>query len=314
MNILVSGGAGYLGSVLVPCLLAEGHKVRVLDNFLYGQTSLLDCCHNPNLEIIRGDIKSEETLLKSLWNMDYIIHLAAIVGMKACDKDPLTAKATILDATVKLATLKSKEQRIIYPCTNSGYGIGQPDKEGQLAYCTEETPLNPISLYGRLKVMAESFLMNYDNCISLRLATVFGASPRMRLDLLVNNLVYRAVNDKYVVLYQSHFKRNYIHIRDIAKAFIHCINNWDRMKDQVYNVGLSNCNLSKWELCEEIKKHVPDFYFVEAEIGEDIDKRNYIVDNSKIEKTGFKPDYSLADGIRECIKAYQVLGGKNGCR
>jgi nucleoside-diphosphate-sugar epimerase len=174
-------------------------------------------------------------------------------------------------------------------------------------YCTEETPLNPISLYGRLKVEMEKELLKAGNCITLRLATVFGVSPRMRLDLLVNDFTYRAVTDHALVLFQSHFKRNYIHVRDVAKAFVHCLENFDKMKDEPYNVGLSDANLSKWELCEEIKKQLPDFYFVEARTGEDPDKRDYIVSNEKIETTGFRPDYSLQQGIAELIKGYQVI-------
>lgn len=304
--VLVTGGAGYIGSVLVPSLLARAHvltsTVRVVDNFIFGQRSLLDCCQNPNLEIVRGDVRDRELMKEALKGVDYIIPLAAIVGFVACDRDPIAARTTNVGAINLLLKLRDKKQRIIFPCTNSGYGIGQ---EG--IYCNEETPLNPISLYGQTKVEAEKLLLLNGNCISLRLATVFGVSPRMRLDLLVNNFVYRAVKDRYVVLYQPHFKRNYIHIRDVARAFIHCIQNFDWMKGQAYNVGLSAANLSKLELCEEIRKQVPDFYFVEAEIGEDVDKRNYVVDNSKIEATGFKPDYSLQDGIAELIKAYRVI-------
>lgn len=313
MGVLVTGGAGYIGSVLVPRLLAEGYdirrklRVRVLDNFMFGQTSLLDCCHDPNLEIVRGDVRDRELMKEALKGMDYIMPLAAIVGFVACDRDPIAASTTNVDAIKLLLALRDKEQRIIFPCTNSGYGIGQVNEEGKALYCTEATPLNPISLYGQTKVEAEKLLLLNGNCISLRLATVFGVSPRMRLDLLVNNFVYRAVKDRYVVLYQPHFKRNYIHIRDVAQAFLHCLRNWDKMRDQVFNIGLSTANLSKWELCEEIRRQVPTFYFVEAEVGEDIDKRNYIIDNSKIERAGFKCEFSLRDGIGELIKVYQII-------
>lgn len=302
MKILVTGGAGYIGSILVPELLKKRHEVIVVDNFLYNQTSLLDCCHDEKLTVIRGDARDKELISKCLKDVDAVFPLACIVSMPACAKKPVEARTINFDAIKRILELRSKDQIIIFPTTNSGYGIGQKG-----IYCTEETPLNPISLYGRLKVESEKILLEAGNCITLRLATVFGISPRMRLDLLVNDFTYRAVTDRFLVLFESHFKRNYIHIRDVAKAFMHCLENFDKMKDEPYNVGLSDANLSKWELCEEIKKQVPDFYFVEADVGEDPDKRDYIVSNEKIEATGFKPDYSLQQGIAELIKGYQVI-------
>ena len=302
MKILVTGGAGYIGSVLVPELLNEGHEVVVIDNFMYNQTSLLDCCHKKEFNLVRGDVRDKILLRKYMRNVDAIIPMACLVGAPLCDQKPIEAKSINYDAVKVILELRSKDQIIIFPTTNSGYGVGQKG-----AYCTEETPLNPISLYGKLKVEIEQDLLNACNVITLRLATVFGVSPRMRLDLLVNDFTYRAVNDRFVVLYQAHFMRNYIHIRDVARAFIHCLNNFESIKDQPYNVGLSDANLSKWQLCEEIQKQVPDFYFVEAKVGEDPDKRDYIVSNEKIEATGFKPIYSLQDGIAELIKGYQVI-------
>ena len=302
MRILVTGAAGYVGSVLVPALLRRGCEVIAIDNFMYNQTSLLDCCYDEKLTIIRGDARDKGLISRYLKNVDAIFPLACITGAPACDRDPATAKITNFDAVRMLLELRSEEQVIIFPTTNSGYGIGQ---EG--ICCTEEAPLNPISLYGRLKVEIEKMLLDAGNCITLRLATAFGISPRMRLDLLVNDFTYRAVNDRFVILFEAHFKRNYIHIRDVAKAFIHCLENFDRMKDEPYNVGLSDASLSKWELCEEIKKQVPDFYFIEAKVGEDPDKRNYIVSNAKIEAAGFKPDVSLQMGIAELIKGYQII-------
>ncbi|MBA7573506.1 hypothetical protein ES708_15304 [subsurface metagenome] len=225
-----------------------------------------------------------------------------MTGAPLCEKDPVAAKTVNFDAVKMILELRSKDQVIIFPTTNSGYGVGQKG-----IYCTENTPLKPISLYGRLKVEIEKMLLGAGNCITLRLATVFGISPRMRLDLLVNDFTYRAVTDHFLVLFESHFKRNYIHIRDVAKAFIHCLENFDKMKGEPYNVGLSDANLSKWELCEEIKKQVSNFYFIEAKVGEDPDKRDYIVSNKKIESAGFKPDYSLQQGISELIKGYQVI-------
>lgn len=307
MRILVTGGAGYIGSVLVPLLLARGKQVIVLDNFMYNQNSLLDCCHNKNLTIIRGDTRDEklvDKIYKEYHPVEYVIPLAAIVGAPACDKDPVTATTVNIGGVIEVSEKwnENKAVRVIYPNTNSGYGIGQ---EG--IYCTEESPLKPISLYGRLKVEAEKAVLELGHSIVLRLATVFGVSPRMRLDLLVNDFVYRAITDRFVVLFEPHFKRNYIHVLDVAKAFIHCIDNFEKMRGQIYNIGLSEANLSKWELCQEIKKQVPDFYFVEAEIGEDPDKRNYIVSNAKIEATGFKARISLEEGIAELIRGYQII-------
>lgn len=302
MKILVTGGAGYIGSVLIPLLLQEGHEVTALDNFMYNQTSLLDVCHHQKLTIVRGDTRDKALMERLLKSADAIFPLACLTGAPLCAKDPLGAQTIVVDAVKMILQMRSKDQMIIYPTTNSGYGIGEKGK-----HCTEDTPLRPISIYGKVKVEAENLLLDAGNAITLRLATAFGVSPRMRLDLLVNDFVYRSVYDRFVVLFEAHFNRNFIHVRDISKAFIHSLNRFDKMKNQPYNVGLSDANLNKLQLCQEIKKFVPDFYFVEATIGEDPDKRDYIVSNEKIEKTGFKPDVSLQDGIKELIKAYQVL-------
>lgn len=302
MKILVTGAAGYIGSILVPRLLQSGHKVTALDNFMYNQASLLDCCYDVELNIVRGDARDKDIIKQSLKNVDAVIPLACLTGVPLCDKDPFSAKAINFDAVKMILELRGREQMIIFPTTNSGYGVGQKG-----VYCTEVTPLNPISLYGRLKAEIEKALLDSGNCITLRLATAFGISPRMRLDLLVNDFTYRAVTDGFVVLFEAHFKRNYIHVQDIAKAFIHSLDNFDKMKNEPYNVGLSDANLSKMELCEEIKKQVPGFYFVESAIGKDPDKRDYIVSNVKIEKTGFKPDISLQQGIAELIKGYRII-------
>lgn len=302
MKILVTGGAGYIGAVLVPALLQKGYKVTVLDNFMYNQTPLLDCCYDNNLSIVRGDTRDKNLMKNLVKDADAIFPLACLTGAPLCAKDPLAAQSVIWDAVKMILDLRGKDQIIIYPTTNSGYGIGEKGK-----YCTEKTPLRPVSLYGQLKVRAEEALLNAGNAVTLRLATAFGMSPRMRLDLLVNDFTYRAVYDGFVVLFEAHFKRNYIHVRDIAKAFIHTLNHFDKMKDEPYNVGLSEANLSKLELCREIKKFIPDFYFVEAAIGEDPDKRDYVVSNEKIEKAGFKPDVSLAQGIQELVKGYKII-------
>lgn len=302
MKVLVTGGAGYIGSVLVPMLLEKGATVTVVDSFFYNQNSLLDVCFHPRLKVVRGDVRDYKLMASLIKGQDFILPLACLVGAPLCDKLPQEARAVNLEAIKKILELRMRGQKIIFPNTNSGYGIG---KAG--IYCTEETPLRPISLYGRLKVEAEEELLRAGNAITLRLATVFGISPRMRLDLLVNDFVYRAVNDGYVVLFEANFKRNYIHVRDVARAFIHCIDNFEKMKNEPYNVGLSRANLSKMELCEEIKKQIPKFTFVVSPIGRDPDKRNYIVSNKKIEKTGFKPQISLSSGISELIKGYQIV-------
>lgn len=301
-KILVTGAAGYIGSVLVPKLLREGYEVTALDNFMYNQTSLLDCCSDKNFKIIRGEAGDEQLISKLLEDINYIIPLACLTGAPLCDKDPVRAKATNLDAIKILLKLRKPDQKIVFPTTNSGYGVGQ---EGIL--CDENTPLNPISLYGRLKVEAEKAILEAGNSITLRLATVFGISPRMRLDLLVNDFVFRAVNDKFVVLFEGNFKRNYVYIQDVVKAFIYCLNNFEQMKNEPYNLGLDSANLSKLELCEEIKKQAPNFVFIESKVGEDQDKRNYVVSNAKIIKAGFQPTVSLQEGIAELIKGYQII-------
>jgi nucleoside-diphosphate-sugar epimerase len=302
MKILITGGAGYLGSVLVPHLLSLGHEVTVLDTLIYGQSPLLDCCIDENFEFVYGDARDEQVLRPLITKADCIIPLAALVGAPACKRDAIGATSVNRDAVMLISRLRSRTQRIVFPTTNSGYGIGQ---EG--VACTEETPLNPISLYGTTKVEAEKLLLDSGETVTFRLATVFGASPRMRLDLLVNDFVYRAVNDRALVLFEAHFKRNYIHIRDVARVFSHGIDNYDVMKGRPYNVGLSNANLSKLELCEQIRNHVPEFVFSESQIGEDPDKRNYIVCNGRIEGTGWLPAFSLDDGIVELIKAYRIV-------
>lgn len=302
MKILVTGGAGYIGSILVPELLRRGHRVTVIDNFMYNQTPLLDCCCSDDFDIINGDVREKSLVSKELKTADAIMPLAALVGAPICNKMPLEAKSINYDAVKMILELRSKSQMIIFPTTNSGYGIGQDE-----TYCIEETPLNPISLYGRLKVEIEQELLNDGNVITLRLATVFGMSPRMRLDLLVNDFVYRAVNEQWIVLFEAHFMRNYIHVRDASRAFIHCLDNFGRMKNQPYNVGLSDANISKRQLCEEIKKQLPNFQISESEMGEDPDKRDYMVSNEKIEATGFKTIFSLQDGISELIKGYRII-------
>lgn len=300
--ILVTGGAGYLGSVLVPELLEAGYAVTVLDNFMYRQNSLAHVCHHARFEVVNGDARLADILLPLVKRADIVIPLAALVGAPLCKRDPIAATTTNRDAVATLCKMLSPQQRVIMPITNSGYGVGEKGK-----LCTEESPLSPVSLYGRNKVEAEKIVLERENAISLRLATVFGMAPRMRIDLLVNDFVYRAVTDRFVVLFEAHFKRNYIHIRDVARAFLHAIDKFVEMRGGPYNVGLSDANLSKAELCERIKRQVPEFVYLEASVGEDPDKRDYIVSNAKIEATGFTPAHSLDDGIRELIKGYRMI-------
>jgi nucleoside-diphosphate-sugar epimerase len=301
-RILVTGGAGYIGSVLVPMLLEQGFAVTVLDQFIFGQTSLAECCINPNFQITRGDCRDKGTVSRLMRDADYIIPLAAVVGAPACDNDATAAVSINRDAIKLILSLRSAQQRIILPNTNSGYGIGEKQ-----SYCTEQSPLRPISLYGKTKVEAELAVLDAGNAITFRLATVFGMSARMRIDLLVNDFVYRALHDRAVVVFEGHAKRNFIHIRDVCHAFIYAIARFEAMKDEAYNVGLSDANLSKLELCARVRKQLPRFVYLEAPIGEDPDKRDYIVANAKIEGKGFLPKYSLDAGIGELIKGYTIL-------
>lgn len=302
MKVLVTGGAGYIGSILVPTLLEQGHAVTVLDDFRHGVNSLALSAAHPAFDVVRGDCRDADVIANLVRKADAVIPLAAVVGAPACQRDPLAASSINLDAVRMLLRHLSPAQRVLFPVTNSGYGIGTDG-----VYCDENSPLAPISLYGRTKVDAEKAVMDRGNAVSFRLATVFGMAPRMRIDLLVNDFTYRAVRDRAVLIFEGHFKRNYIHIRDVAHGFVHALDNFDRMKDQVFNMGLSEANLSKIELCERIKAHVPGFTYVEAPVGEDPDKRNYIVSNAKLEATGWRPRHGLDTGIRELVKGYQMI-------
>ena len=304
-NILVTGGAGYIGSTLVPDLLSKKHKVTVIDNFMYDQTSLATSIRDRNLEIIFGDVRDESLMKKLVSKADIIIPLAAIVGAPACDKDPVTAQSINKDSILWLLKQISKSQQVIMSTTNSAYGSG--DKNN---FCDENSPLNPLSLYARDKVVVEKSLLEHENSTSFRLATVFGISPRMRLDLLVNNFTLRAITDGFVIVFEGHFKRNYIHILDVVQAFNLAIEKKEQFKGEIFNVGLSEANISKIELCQEIKKIVPDFVFLEAPLGKDPDQRNYIVSNKKIEALGFSPAVSLQEGLNELVKGLKMFNHK----
>lgn len=302
-HILITGGAGYLGSIASARLLEAGHRVTVLDNLMYGQSSLFHLCADPGFQFVLGDVRDERTLAPLVKAADAILHLACIVGASACDRDPLAARSINVDSVKLLARLRSPSQRVVYPTTNSGYGT----KSGA-TFCTEETPLDPISLYGETKVEAERRLLGEPNAIAFRLATVFGMSPRMRLDLLVNHFTLTAVTDRYLVIFEKDFKRNYVHIRDVADAFLFAFEHGDGMVGRTFNLGLDDANLSKAELAEAIRRQVPEFFIHYAELGSDPDKRNYIVSNQRLREAGFQATRSLEDGIRELIKGYRMLG------
>lgn len=296
-SVLVTGGGGYIGSILVPELLNENFSVTVIDNFMYKQPSLASVIQNKNLSVVYGDVRDKSLMLNYISKADVVIPLAAIVGAPACEKDPVAASSINKDSIVWLLDNVSSSQQILMPTTNSAYGSG--DKNN---FCDEKSKLNPLSLYAKDKVFIEKILMEKDNATSFRLATVFGISPRMRLDLLVNNFVYRAFTDKFVILFESHFKRNYVHVRDVTRLFIFAINNPDKVKNEIFNFGLSDANISKYELCEEIKQQLPYFTFLDSPLGVDPDQRNYIVSNKKIESAGLKAEISLKDGICELVK------------
>jgi nucleoside-diphosphate-sugar epimerase len=305
-KVLVTGGAGYIGSVLVPDLLNRGYKVTVVDNFMYKQTSLTTSIRNSNFKLVFGDVRDESLMKEEISKADVLIPLAAIVGAPACDKDPVLAKSINRDSILWLIKHLSKDQRIIMPTTNSAYGSGEKDN-----FCDENSPLKPLSLYAKDKVIVEKALMEFSNSTSFRLATVFGLSPRMRLDLLVNNFVYRAVSDGFIIIFEGHFKRNYIHVLDVVQAFNLALEEHLKFRGEIFNVGLSEANISKLKLCELIKEILPSFTFMEAPLGKDPDQRNYIVSNAKIENLGFRPRVSLKNGLEELTKGLPMFLAKS---
>lgn len=302
-RVLITGGAGYIGCILTEHLLAAGHSVTVIDSLMYGHAPMFQFCANPRFNFVFGDARDENKVKNLVKDADVIIPLACIVGAPACDRDPYEATTVNRDAVLMVNKLRSPRQLLIYPNTNSGYGTNTGE-----VFCTEETPLEPISLYGKTKCEAETAILNNPNSIVFRLATVFGTSPRMRIDLLVNHFTYTAVTDGYIIIFEKDFKRNYVHIRDVADCFLYSIANPQKLAGKPYNLGLDAANLSKAELALKIKEHVPKFFIHFSELGSDPDKRNYIVSNKRLAEAGFEAKRSLDDGIQELLKAYRMFG------
>jgi nucleoside-diphosphate-sugar epimerase len=303
MHVLITGGSGYLGSIMSERMLAEGYDVTVVDSLRFQQNSLFHLCANPNFEFVNGDVRDEGLMSRLVSKADVIVPLAAVVGAPACAQDPWLTREVNVESVRTINKLRSQEQLVVYPTTNSGYGTQTGD-----VMCTEETPLEPISLYGQTKSEAEGLVLDSANAMTLRLATVFGVSPRMRLDLLVNHFTHEAVTSGYIVIFEKDFKRNFVHIRDVADCFVHCIENSESMIGRPYNVGLDQANLSKEELALKIQEHVPNFYLHFSEIGSDPDKRNYIVSNQRLREAGFEAKRTLDQGIPELLKGYRMMG------
>jgi nucleoside-diphosphate-sugar epimerase len=299
-KILITGGAGYLGSTLTEVLLLKGYQVTVLDSLVYKQLSLTSFCHNKNFKLVVGDVRDYQLLSDLVEANDIIIPLAAIVGMPACKKDPDLTVAINYQQIDDIISYMRSSQKLLVPNTNSQYGSSD-------TIITEESPFNPLSLYAQTKCDAEKAVLDSGNGISLRLATVFGVSYRQRMDLLVNDFTYRAFTDEFLVLFESHFLRNYVHVRDVAKAFVHLIENYKICNNNAFNVGLTSANMSKLQLAQKIKEYVPNLVIIEEQFKEDFDKRNYVVSNEKLEKTGWFCDYSLDAGIQELLSAYKMI-------
>ena len=304
MKVLITGGAGYLGSNLTRHLLEAGYSVTVLDNLMYDQVTLLHLFGNPKFQFELGDVRDKKLLQELVGLNDVIIPLAAIVGMRACKANPELTVAVNYQQVADIVEVLRGDQKLILPNTNSQYGSSD-------SIITEESPFNPLSLYAKTKCDAENTMLANGNGVSLRLATVFGVSPRMRTDLLVNDFVYKSVVDGYLVLFEAHFKRNYIHVQDIARTFQFIIENYEKCKGHAFNVGLSTANLSKLELAEKIKSHIPSLVIKQDDFKEDFDKRNYIVSNEKLEALGWKPIYDLDYGIKQLMAAYKIVINKN---
>ena len=308
---MITGGAGYIGNILTQHLLKEGLNVTVFDNLIHRQQGIMQNCIFPNFNFVLGDVRNKSLYGELITKNDVIVNLAAYVGMPLCKRFPIESKQVNQESAEFLAKKVHKDQLIILTTTNSGYGLGQ-HVDGKAVYCTEETPLQPISIYGETKCAAEKAIMESGNNISFRLATVMGISTKMRMDLLVNDFVWRAWNDRFIVLFEAHFLRNFIHVRDVASAISFALfNRMDKMRGQVYNVGNTSANVNKMDLCLAIKKQVPDFYITESPINKDPDQRNYIVSNDKIEALGWKPQFSLDETIHEVLAACPIIRHTN---
>lgn len=299
-KVLITGGAGYLGSVMSEVLLSKGYSVTVLDNLIYKQLSLTTFCHNKNFKFVYGDVRDSQLLSDLVETHDIIIPLAAIVGMPACKKDPELTVAVNYEQIKDIVAFMWPSQKLLVPNTNSQYGSSD-------SVITEDSPFNPLSLYAQTKCDAEKAVLDSGNGISLRLATVFGVSYRQRMDLLVNDFVYRAFTDEFLVLFESHFLRNYVHVRDVANAFLHLIENYQACNNNAFNVGLTSANMSKLQLAQKIKEYVPNLVIIEEQFKEDFDKRNYVVSNQKLESTGWNCNFSLDAGIQELLQAYKMI-------
>lgn len=295
MNITITGGAGYIGSVLTPKLLAAGHRVTALDNFMYSDTALAACAMHPNFDVYRVDCRDLDAVRPHVKSADVVIPLAGLVGVPLGNLNPVDAELLNLRAQIGLFHLLSHDQLVLMPTTESSYG-------SNAEVCDEQTPLNPLSTYARHKVDVENALLARGNCVSLRLATVFGMSPRMRLDLLVNDFTWRAQRDRAFVVFEGAYRRTCVHVQDVARAFLHAL---EKELQGVYNVGA--CTMTKLSLCEEIAKQVPGFIYVEAPAGTDPDKRNYTVSQEKLEATGYRSEWTLAAGIAELLRGYRML-------
>lgn len=309
-KILITGGAGYIGNILTPELLLNGHQVTVMDNLIHRQHGILENASDPNFTFVYGDVRNQSLYKTEINKADVIINLAAYVGMPLCNRFPVETQQVNQDSAEFLADNVSPNQLVIHATTNSGYGLGQ-HVNGKAVHCTEETPLTPISLYGITKCAAEKAIMAEGNNISFRLATVMGVSRKMRMDLLVNDFTWRAFNDRFIVLFESSFLRNFVHVRDVATAMLFAINNQSTMRGQVYNLGCSSANVNKMDLCLAIKKQVPDFFITESAINKDPDQRNYVVSNAKLEGLGWQAKYSLDDAIREVLQACPIIKNTN---
>lgn len=304
-RILVTGGAGYIGCILCEHLLQAGYEVTVLDNLLYGQSPLFHLCADKSFEFVRGDVRDEAVMRGQLQRADAVVFLAALVGQAACEHDRIAADSVNVEAVKLLTRLRSEEQTVVFPVTNSGYGTKSGD-----VYCTEDTPLEPVSHYGQTKVEAEKILLDCPNVVTLRLATVFGMSPRMRFDLLVNHFVWAAVTDRYIVIFEKDSRRNYIHVRDVADCMLFALGHAPEMAGRPYNAGLDAANLSKEELALRVKDQVPGFSIHFSEFGSDPDKRDYIVSNQRLREAGFEAQRSLEEGIREVLMGLRMVGRK----